>query len=126
MKKTTVMIIISAFAVIADTNPRYEKFSPEARELLIAHKSTPTPKSVLPSSPARLNYAYAVEKYRSAWEELYLDRVEGETIPGYIPFMLDHVITSAIGSIGSTNSIPFLTDLYTQLLEKGNDKNQER
>ena len=112
--------------------PKFMGLSSNAIDLIWVHLPKyypygPHPAPIIPDfPPVSLNNDFAVEEYRNAWEELYLDSVVNGTQNNNIRFVPDDISTSAIGKIASTNSIPFLHDLYVVGLNEKKDGMQQR
>ena len=111
-------------------NPEYADFSQEKKDLIFVHKVIPRtpnmPVSATGDYPILLNYDFAVESYRSAWEEIYLNCVVGDSSTNFAPLVPEHIVVSAIITTANTNTIQFLNDLYVSVLEKNNIKQHGR
>ena len=125
MKKTTltVLILMINFAIFADESFQ-QIFSPKALELIREYTPRVTnPKTKIPVSPFLNKEKHLIEEYRSAWEELYCVNVTNKFATHSIPI---GGIADVLSMIGSTNSIPMLVEVYSQLLESNKDENQKQ
>ena len=102
-----------------------QTFSLKAQELIQNYKVRIT------STVKRYEYSpidfekHINEEYRPAWEELFRESITNSyqiaTKLGVNP----HFVANAFYEIASTNSIPMLFDVYTQLLEKNKGTTDE-
>ena len=110
-------------SVIADIQ---SSFSEKAKELMHDYAPQATPMAKLPFFYPPINKEkHFAEEYRLAWEELYRKRVL-QSVDAKLIAMRDGYIITALSLIASTNSIPMLVDVYTQLVETNTDINQEK
>jgi len=82
------------------------------------------PKIITPMYHSRNKEKHYNEEYRPAWEELYRDYITNDH-NRKLHQMGIYGIALALSEIASTNSIPMLVSIYTQILEINNDVNQE-
>ena len=75
--------------------------------------------------PAIKSELHLTDEYRPVWEQLYRERLLKSVNP-YPNTMRDSYMVKALSGIASTNSIPMLVDVYTKLLEKNEDNNQQK
>ena len=110
------------------TNQIYaEELSLKANELVWTYspRANPDPMARLPIYPTTVIEEHLNEEYRPAWEEVYSAR----TLYGFNKVkhpVSDYWVKTALSTIASTNSIPFLFDVYKQLLEKDFEMSMER
>jgi len=124
MKKTTLtaLILIIGLKGIADDSSSHA-FSEKALELI--HYYTPIPAPMLITGVTQRppdKEKHFSEEYRPAWEELFQHCMTNNHTLHQIGI---NGVIFALSEIASTNSIPMLVDVYTQLLEVSNEINQK-
>ena len=115
---------------IPENDPIRKGFSDKALELTFVYKPRVSPDAIVQSPfpaphPKSYGETHLNEEYRSAWEEVYQDRVINGIGTEKLN-MPDYYMTNSLSEIAGTNSIPFLHDLYVAVLNEKTDKTQQR
>ena len=114
---------------ISEDDPILEAFSPKALELIKEYSPRRNP--IISPSP-RFNLLYPLstdilkkhlsDEYRPAWEELFKEYIlDGENVK--MIGVRYQTVSSILPMVGGTNSVPFLIDVFGQLLDMGPNEN---
>jgi len=125
MKK--MLFVFCSLSIHCSATAELQNFSAKAQELIREYTPRATPATVrFPLFYPPLNReVHLTEEYRPAWEELYRKRVM-QSVDADLFTIGDGYMAIALSLMASTNSIPLLVDVYTQLLEINKDVNQGR
>ena len=131
MKKSLLITLslLIYYLAFADDNLLTSSLSERAQELNEKYQARLRPNSSVHRDPwvyPPINReVHFTEEYRPAWEELYREKIiHGVNID---EVKINHVyIINALSEIASTNTIPMLKNIYTQLLETDKDASQKQ
>ena len=112
------------FVICHSVSADIQTFSEKAQELLKEYAPYATPMAKLPfRHPPHNKEKHYTEEYRPAWEELYYECATNNHAMLQVTI---YGVTAALSAIASTNSIPMLVDVYTQLFEINHKENPEQ